>query len=62
MTPNVAISSGVITTTIQAPSANFVTARVRSTMAVTTAPTPFTHIRHRHPFSFSRSQRRTIPL
>ena len=31
-------------------------------MAVTTAPTPLTHTRHRHPFSFSRSQRRTIPL
>src|SRR6266542_3169785 len=51
----------MITTTIQAPSWNFVTARVRRTIPVTTAPTPLTHTRQRQPFSRSRSQRRTMP-
>ena len=62
MATNVAMSRGMISTTIQAPSANLVTVSVSSTMAVTTAPTPFTHMRHRHPVSFRRSQRQTIPL
>ena len=50
------------TTTIQAPSTNFVNARVRRTRNVTTAPTPLTHTRQRQPFSLSESQLRTMPL
>src|SRR3989304_5463643 len=49
MTMNVATSTGITTTTIQAPSVNFVTASVSMTTPVATAPTPLTHMRHRDP-------------
>ena len=54
--------SGITTTTIHAPSRNFVKASVSMTMPVAAAPIPLTHTRQRHPFSRKRSHRRTIPV
>ena len=62
MTTNVVTRIGITTTTIHAPSRNFVTVSVTRTTEVTSAPIPLTHMRRRQPGSRSRSQRRTMPL
>src|SRR5437899_538696 len=45
MTTNIATSTGITTTTIQAPSTNFATVSVSSTTPVTSAPTPLPQTR-----------------
>ncbi len=53
--------TGIAAMTIHAPPLNFVMTTMTRTRPVAVAPMAFTIMLRRHPGSFSRNQRRTIP-